>query len=248
MIRRIVVWLIIIFLLLWVLFLVLSYLPAFTITQVQVKVNGTLEHVPNSISTQLSTLVGQGILRHPLRSIKKQIEQRADVKEITLRRSLPSTIRATITFIDSPVLIQSTNKERSYLADGRALIPIDSQDVGVWASQLLLIEVPLEYALLMERYGTDSIFAAVMALGGDLSGEASLITHIKYDNNSSNSFGKMVLDLPSSNAQLWVREAVDLDQVKTALYWIEQDQKENLSFLRSDVQRYDLYREALVRR
>jgi hypothetical protein len=112
----------------------------------------------------------------------------------------------------------------------------------------LSIEVPLEYALLMERYGTDSAFATVVELGRDLGGEASLITRIKYDNNSSNSFGKMVLDLPTLNAQLWVREPVNPEQIRTALYWIEQDQKESLSFLSSTLQRYDLYKEALVRR
>ncbi|HQB05707.1 MAG TPA: hypothetical protein PLD69_07190 [Sphaerochaeta sp.] len=58
----------------------------------------------------------------------------------------------------------------------------------------------------------------------------------------------MVLDLPSLNARLWVREPVDPKHVQTALYWIEQDRKENLSFLSSSIQRYDLYREALVRR
>ena len=100
----------------------------------------------------------------------------------------------------------------------------------------------------MERYGTDSVFDSVMALTRGLSGESSLITRIKYDNNSSNSFGKMVLDLPSLHAQLWVREPVDPKHVQTALYWIEQDRKEDLSFLSSSIQRFDLYKEALVRR
>ena len=167
---------------------------------------------------------------------------------MVLTRTLPSTIKATIAFIDSPVIVQSENKERSYLVDGRTLVPIESSDADLWTDHLLRIEVPLEYALLMERYGTDSVFASVMGLTRGLSGEASLITRIKYDNNSSNSFGKMVLDLPSLNARLWVREPVDPKHVQTALYWIEQDRKENLSFLSSSIQRYDLYREALVRR
>ena len=248
MIRRITIYGITALLLSVLLFLALSHLPYFTISQVQVKIDGPLKHVPIEISNRLSTLVGQGIFRVSLLSRKKQIEQLPIVTSLVLTRTLPSTIKATIAFIDSPVIVQSENKERSYLVDGRTLVPIESSDADLWTDHLLRIEVPLEYALLMERYGTDSVFASVMGLTRGLSGEASLITRIKYDNNSSNSFGKMVLDLPSLNARLWVREPVDPKHVQTALYWIEQDRKENLSFLSSSIQRYDLYREALVRR
>ncbi|NLZ77312.1 MAG: FtsQ-type POTRA domain-containing protein [Spirochaetales bacterium] len=235
-------------LLLLLLLLALSHLPFFTISQVQVKIDGPLNHVPSEISDRLSTLVGQGIFRVSLRSTKKRIEQLPIVSSLALSRDLPSTVRATISFIDSPVFLQSEDGERSYLVDGRTLVPIENGDAGLWADHLPTIEVPLEYALLMERYGTDSVFASVMALTRGLSGEASLITHIKYDNNSINSFGKMVLDLPSLNARLRVREPVDPKHVQTALYWIEQDRKEDLSFLSSGIQRYDLYKEALVRR
>lgn len=248
MIRRLVIYGVTILLLLSLLFLALSHLPLFTISQVQVKIDGPLKHVPSEISNRLSTLVGQGILRVSLRGTKKQIEQVPIVSSLVLTRTLPSTIKATIAFIDSPVFIQSENGERSYLVDGRTLVPIESSDADLWTDHLLSIEVPLEYALLMERYGTDSVFDSVMALTHGLSGESSLITRIKYDNNSSNSFGKMVLDLPSLHAQLWVREPVDPKHVQTALYWIEQDRKEDLSFLSSSIQRYDLYKEALVRR
>lgn len=248
MIRRITIYGITALLLSVLLFLALSHLPYFTISQVQVKIDGPLKHVPIEISNRLSTLVGQGIFRVSLLSTKKQIEQLPIVTSLVLTRTLPSTIKATIAFIDSPVIVQSENKERSYLVDGRTLVPIESSDADLWTDHLLRIEVPLEYALLMERYGTDSVFASVMGLTRGLSGEASLITRIKYDNNSSNSFGKMVLDLPSLHAQLWVREPVDPKHVQTALYWIEQDRKEDLSFLSSSIQRFDLYKEALVRR
>ncbi len=248
MIKRLVLWFILIVLLLWVVFLVVSYLPFFTITKVQVKIEGPLERVPSDISSELSSLVGQGLFRVRLRRMKDHIERIPSVENLNFRRTLPSTIIATISFLDSPVLIQSEEAERSYLVSNRTLVPIDQKDVNLWRSHLLSIEVPLEYALLMERYGTDSAFATVVELGRDLGGEASLITRIKYDNNSSNSFGKMVLDLPTLNAQLWVREPVDPEQIRTALYWIEQDQKESLSFLSSTLQRYDLYKEALVRR
>ncbi|HQB06008.1 MAG TPA: FtsQ-type POTRA domain-containing protein, partial [Sphaerochaeta sp.] len=190
MIRRITIYGITALLLSVLLFLALSHLPYFTISQVQVKIDGPLKHVPIEISNRLSTLVGQGIFRVSLLSTKKQIEQLPIVTSLVLTRTLPSTIKATIAFIDSPVIVQSENKERSYLVDGRTLVPIESSDADLWTDHLLRIEVPLEYALLMERYGTDSVFASVMGLTRGLSGEASLITRIKYDNNSSNSFGK----------------------------------------------------------
>ena len=63
MIRRITIYGIIALLLSVVLFLALSHLPYFTISQIQVKIDGPLKHVPIEISDRLSTLVGQGIFR-----------------------------------------------------------------------------------------------------------------------------------------------------------------------------------------
>ena len=74
MIRRLVIYGVTILLLLSLLFLALSHLPLFTISQVQVKIDGPLKHVPSEISNRLSTLVGQGIFRVSLRGTKKQIE------------------------------------------------------------------------------------------------------------------------------------------------------------------------------
>ncbi len=62
MIRRITICNIIALLLPVVLFLALSHLPCFTISQIQVKIDGQLSHVPSKAATMLSTLVGQGNL------------------------------------------------------------------------------------------------------------------------------------------------------------------------------------------
>ena len=110
------------------------------------------------------------------------------------------------------------------------------------------IEVPPFYARMMVRYGVDDSFLQVMELAKSLEGKTTLITTIKYDNNSSNSFGKMVLELSSLNAQIWVREPVGAAQVSAAVLLVQEDQKDALSFLSSQARRYDLYREGLVRR
>jgi hypothetical protein len=72
---------------------------------------------------------------------------------------------------------------------------------------------------MMVRYGVDDSFLQVMELAKSLEGKTTLITTIKYDNNSSNSFGKMILELSSLNAQIWVREPVGAAQVSAAVFW-----------------------------
>jgi len=108
--------------------------------------------------------------------------------------------------------------------------------------------VPSSYAQMLLTYGLDRSFQQVMDLANSLGEKTTLITSIKYDNNSSNSFGKMVLEISSLNARIWVREPVGVAQIQAAVALAQQDQQDTLSFLSSEDKRYDLYREGLVRR
>ncbi|WP_320130754.1 hypothetical protein, partial [uncultured Sphaerochaeta sp.] len=108
--------------------------------------------------------------------------------------------------------------------------------------------VPQRYATMLQEYGTDETFLKVMELASSLDGDSSLITRIKYDNNSSNSFGKMVLEFSSINAQLWVREPVSTERIASAVALVVEDSENSLSFLSTGPLRYDLYKSAMVRR
>ncbi|HBO36306.1 MAG TPA: hypothetical protein DD633_07065, partial [Sphaerochaeta sp.] len=135
-----------------------------------------------------------------------------------------------------------------YLVEDHHLRKLHPDDVSAWQKVVVTIEVPASYAHMMATYSVDDSFLHVMQLATSLEGKTTLITKIKYDNNSSNSFGKMVLELSSLNAQIWVREPVGTPQIHAAVSLVLQDQKDSLSFLSSEARRYDLYREGLVRR
>lgn len=230
----------------------LRYIPAFELKSIEVSFTGKQTQVPSQLKADLAMLVGTNLFKLRLSSLEKQFGTRPAVKKVALSRMLPRTLKVLVTLVESPVVIHALDENgvvnTIYLVDGTRLEAIAAEDEHMWTSSLLTVEIPRSYAELMEVYGVDENFNQVMALTASLKDTTSLITRIKYDNNSSNSFGKMVLELSSLNAQIWVREPVGMAQVRSAVALVAEDQKDYLSFLSSGTQRYDLYRGGMVRR
>ena len=226
----------------------LRSIPQCMISSVQVTALQGSEQVPTEVAQYLSALVGTSLFALNLGKEEARLESFGPVRKAQLKRALPSTLMVDLTLVDALALVQTEDGQVNYLVEGEALVPLDSRDVSAWKKVVLTIEVPRSYAQMMARHGIDEGFAQVMGLARSLEGKTSLITRIKYDNNSSNSFGKMVLELSSLNAQIWVREPVGAHLVQAAMLVVQQDQQDALSFLSSPTRRYDLYREGLVQR
>ena len=230
----------------------LRYIPTFNIDTVLLEITNEDMRPPHAVTTVLSQLTGISLFSINLSTLEKKLSSISVVETVKLSRRLPSSLQVTISLVQSPVLISATDKEdvveSVYLLRENRLFQLDREDWELYTQHSVRVEIPQGYALMMQKYGVDASFIQVMELAGSLDERTTLITRIKYDNNSSNSFGKMVLELSSLNAQIWVREPVSTAQVTSAVALVADDQKEYLSFLSSDVKRYDLYRGAMVRR
>jgi hypothetical protein len=228
--------------------LLLQSIPAFNLRTVQITVEGGSGEVPVEAKQQLASLVGVSLFSINMMKQKRALTDITGIQKADLRRKPPSTLQATLHLFDASAVIREKDGGQAYLVEDHHLRKLHPDDVSAWQKVVVTIEVPASYAHMMATYSVDDSFLHVMQLATSLEGKTTLITKIKYDNNSSNSFGKMVLELSSLNAQIWVREPVGTPQIHAAVSLVLQDQKDSLSFLSSEARRYDLYREGLVRR
>lgn len=228
--------------------LLLQSIPAFNLRTVQITVEGGSGEVPVEAKQQLASLVGVSLFSINMMKQKRALTDITGIQKADLRRKPPSTLQATLHLFDASAVIREKDGGQAYLVEDHHLRKLHPDDVSAWQKVVVTIEVPASYAHMMATYSVDDSFLHVMQLATSLEGKTTLITKIKYDNNSSNSFGKMVLELSSLNAQIWVREPVGAPQIHAAVSLVLQDQKDSLSFLSSEARRYDLYREGLVRR
>lgn len=228
--------------------LLLQSIPAFNLRTVQITVEGGSGEVPVEAKQQLASLVGVSLFSINMMKQKRALTDITGIQKADLRRKPPSTLQATLHLFNASAVIREEDGGQAYLVEDHHLRKLHPDDVSAWQKVVVTIEVPASYAHMMATYSVDDSFLHVMQLATSLEGKTTLITKIKYDNNSSNSFGKMVLELSSLNAQIWVREPVGTPQIHAAVSLVLQDQKDSLSFLSSEARRYDLYREGLVRR
>lgn len=229
-------------------FIALRTVPQFKITTIKVVAESGKERIPASLKEHLATYMGLSLFELNFSRLERELGSYPTIKSLELKRVLPSSLEATISLVESPVLVQTTDGLETYLVEGNALVRLPVEEVDAWKQEMVTILVPPSYAQMLRAYGLDRSFHQVMELANSLGEKTTLITSIKYDNNSSNSFGKMVLGISSLNAQIWVREPVGTAQIQAAVALAQQDQKDTLSFLSSEDKRYDLYREGLVRR
>ena len=229
-------------------FIALRSLPQFKITSIKVVSESGRARIPASLKEHLATFVGLSLFELNFNLLERELGSYPTIESLELKRALPSSLVANISLVESPALVQTTDGKETYLVEGNALVRLPAEDIDAWKQERVTILVPPSYAQMLRVYGLDSSFHQVMELANSLGDKTTLITSIKYDNNSSNSFGKMVLEISSLNAQIWVREPVGAAQIQAAVALAQQDQKDTLSFLSSEDKRYDLYREGLVRR
>jgi hypothetical protein len=220
--------------------------PSHTILHVVISVEG--EEAPLEVKRALASLIGEPLMRLSLSKEEAALLKLGTVASVKMRRTLPDTLNVELVLTESSVVVHSWDDGRYYLVKEGALVAIEGEDAERYQRQVMTVEVPASYAQMMVRWGVDELFGQVITLTQSLEGESSLITRVKYDNNSSNSFGKMVLELSSLHAQIWVREPVGAGRVQAAIALVQADQESSLYFLSSETRRYDLYREGLVRR
>lgn len=233
-------------------YLSLSHVPSLYIDSVMLSIADEGMAAPYALRSALSQYRGKSLVSLSLRKVSRDLGALPLVDSVQVKRSFPSTLRVEAKLAGSPALVLAKDGEEStvavYVLRDSSLLPLLKEDWALFGDGVLKVEIPLGYATMMEKYGVDDAFGEVMDLAASLDGKSTLITRIKYDNNSSNSFGKMVLELSALHAQIWLREPVSQEQVTQAIRLVQEDQRESLSFLRDQMMRYDLYKGAMVRR
>ncbi|MGB4407825.1 MAG: FtsQ-type POTRA domain-containing protein [Sphaerochaeta sp.] len=230
----------------------LSHVPSLYIDSVMLSISEEAMATPYALKGALAQYRGKSLVSLSLKKVRRELESLALVDSVRLEKRFPSTLFVEATLVGTPALVHAKNAEGQtvavYVLRSEALLPLQREDWTLFEDHTLKVEIPLGYANLMVKYGVDAAFGQVMELAASLEGNSTLITRIKYDNNSSNSFGKMVLELSSLHAQIWLREPVSAAQVTQAIQLVQEDQRESLSFLSEQIIRYDLYKGAMVRR
>jgi len=93
----------------------------------------------------------------------------------------------------------------------------------------------------------DDELVKVVRYLASLQGNMSLITMVKYDNNSSNRLGRVVLQLASLHAEVCIREEVTPELMRKAIDVVAREER-GLLHLDNEWTRYDVYASGIVRR
>ena len=233
-------------------YLSLSHVPSLYIDSVVLSTTDEGMATPYALKSALSQYRGKSLVSLSLKKVTGELQSLPLIESVRVRRKFPSTLLVDATLVSTLALVHAKDAQDGtvavYVLRGKSLLPLQKEDWNLFEERALKVEIPQGYATMMEKYGVDTAFGQVMELASSLEGKSTLITRIKYDNNSSNSFGKMVLELSALHAQIWLREPVSAAQVHQAIQLVQEDQKESLSFLREQMMRYDLYKGAMVRR
>ncbi|MFA6844202.1 MAG: hypothetical protein WCR02_00595 [Sphaerochaetaceae bacterium] len=226
----------------------LQFIPSLTIDEVVLFVDDNMG-IPYKCKEEFRNLYHTPLFGFDKYALIQKLEREGVVGQVKIKRILPSKIRVDITLQKAEAVLVAVDQnqiKKEYLVYDGKLYDLCEEDWDIYQQKVVKIQVPLSYALIIREYGLDDSFRSVLGMVYSLSGNSSLITMVKYDNNSSNSLGKMVLELASLNAQIFVREEVSATRIAQAIEVVKAEQ-EKASFLET-TKRYDLYTTALVRR
>jgi len=236
----------------------LRFIPFFDITSIKATAIGGFNALPQRSAVLLAAMDSTSLFAFNPRHVERELEKSAVVKEAQVRRILPSTLSIKLSIESPGMLIAAVDDQDKvsgiFMVKQGELREIPFEDFQLFGNKVFVVQVSPAYASYLATYGLDDGIRQVVQLANDMGidedSNYNLITKIKYDNNSSNNFGRMVLYLPSCNAQLWIREPVSVFRLHEAVRLIEfehdRDKTRNIA-LKGEL-RYDLYANSLVSR
>ncbi len=239
--------LLIIALVLLVVWASLSYIPLFNISTIEVK---GVDNIPLNIEKLLAPYYGVNRFKVDKANLVKELNALSIVDTASVRYKFPSIMIVEVTLFVPEAL--STCDNEYFIVKNDSLIKCEKSDLKAYPD-LPIVEISSSYKEYLKNFGVDSSFKEVLSLISDitlrLEGKLNLITRVKYDNNNSNSFGAMVLEMGSLNTVLSVRDKVDAKQIIEAVKLIEKLSTDDNTYLLSGSEhRFDLYKHAMVKR
>lgn len=225
----------------------LSYIPLFNINQIEVE---GVDNIPLNIEKLLAPYYGVNRFKVDKSALLKEINELSIVDTAAVSFRFPALMVVNIVLF-VPQALSSCDNEY-FIVKNDQLIKCQKSDFKAYPN-LPVVEIATSYKEYLKKFGVDGSFKEVLCLISDitlrLEGNLNLITRVKYDNNNSNSFGAMELEMGSLNTVLSVRDKVDAKQIIEAVKLIEKLSREDNTYLLSGSEhRFDLYKHAMVKR
>ncbi len=223
----------------------LSYIPLFNISAI--KMYGVSE-VSAPLEKLISSYYNVNRFKIDFSKEEERIKSFCQVEDAIIRWKFPSTIEIHITETQEKCLLFDENGY--YMNKGGRLVELDSDEASFLKDKMVIIEVLPEYVSYLKTYGIrgqlDNVLSLIAAVGEE---NGALISRIKYDNNNSDSFGQIVITLASLSSQLFVKERVSKDRISDSIKVIRKEAESEVStYTKKSMIRYDLYKDALVKR
>ena len=240
---------ILILILLGVLVLVLAYavryMDFFNIDSILVQ---GMDTVPQSVMDLLTPCYGVNRFVLDEGELEAEIEANALIDSCSVSYSFPA--RLEVRLVRSAETCMLYDGTSYYLMDRGVPVLLSGKDSASYADTLCVLEVSGEFISYMEKFEAPQSFSRILDLVGTVNQAGIwLITRIKYDNNTGDGFGQIVLSLDSLNSELYVRQDVSaqriIDSIRVIQASIENDPASTLAM---GTWRWDLYGDALVRR
>lgn len=231
----------------FVIYFSLSYIPLFNIKQINISGINT---IPLSVERIIAPYYGVNRFKINTNGIKKELEE------------LPIIFKADVNFEHFNTMVLSlelfvpealaSSSDEYFIVKNKKLIKCTKNDFKAF-DELPIVEISKEYSSYLMKFGVDQSFEDVLFLISQISlqlgSNHNLITKVKYDNNNTDSFGLMVLEISSLNTQLSLRDKVDANQIIEAVKLVEKLSLEDKTYLvAGSYHKYDIYKHALVKR
>ena len=216
----------------------------FNIGEIDVSVSGPVTYVSADMQRIINPLKGRNIFEVNIRSLKKSLAAFDGVKEVKVRRYFPDKLIIEVDYNEMALKAFSISEEGevSYFFIHDSILDVVGQNTWEEFDKLGVVELNPAYAQMIIKWGADQGFTDMVVLAEHLSSN-NLITSMKYDNNNGNEFGRLVIDIPSLNSTLYVRELVGVNRLDEALEVISSQFSAG-----GAVVVYDLYANTLVKR
>ncbi len=213
----------ILFLILFVLILLcaaavaVSNLSFFDIKNVRFTSSGPVTGIPVQVQRQLTGLTGRNLYSFNAGKLKANLEDCEGVSSALIEKYYPSDLLVHVEFENYRVRFRT---ETSFYCSTDEKLTQVSEELFNLYSELPVVEIADSYAAFIAKWGMEEGFAQMVALVGGIQSK-SLITNIKYANNNSNKFGRVVMTIPSLNAELFIEDPITVERLEEVLEQID---------------------------
>ncbi len=190
----------------------------FNVKEIGVTITGPVSGVPADMQRILNPLKGMNIFEINLRSLRRQLEAFDGVKSVNASRFFPDKLIVDIEYDDVALKAYSVAEDGTVTCYFIHDDMLETVGAETWDGFDMLgtVEINPAYAQMIQKWGSDEGFRAMVAMGQHLAG-GNLILNMKYDNNMGNEFGRLVIDISSLNSVLYVREQVSVRRLDEML-------------------------------